>query len=263
MAKAPKHNTPPDSDLVETIIDALVPGHGGPDKARQTLASWRSVEDVVRALYAAGWNDERVGRALIDAANCDDFGKTPEFDGPVVAVRLPNGALVSPAPPPRSHEPASPRPPVPRSAPSPTPSHNRGVREGRTSGTIMVFHPVPCGRPRATQLQYFTTRPAEPVKFHTAHRVYEGVLLRLLELSTDLQSVPAAAQRAADKSVIGEPPAVGGATASKQLPATRPRGLGPKVWLAAREVHALTREAGVDSKWSDLDAGPPSADPDF
>ena len=52
---------------------------------------------------------------------------------------------------------------------------------------------------------------------------------------------------------MGEPPAVASARASKRLPATPPSGLGPKVWLAAQEVHALTREAGEDSKWSDLE----------
>jgi len=41
---------------------------------------------------------------------------------------------------------------------------------------------------------------------------------------------------------------------SKQLPTKRPRGIGPRVWLVAREVDALMREGGKGSKWIDLDA---------
>jgi hypothetical protein len=41
---------------------------------------------------------------------------------------------------------------------------------------------------------------------------------------------------------------------TKQLPTKRPRGIGPRVWLVAREVDALMREGGKGSKWIDLDA---------
>jgi hypothetical protein len=37
---------------------------------------------------------------------------------------------------------------------------------------------------------------------------------------------------------------------SKQLPTTRPKGLGPKAWLAAQEVYKLRREGG---KWIDIE----------
>jgi hypothetical protein len=33
----------------------------------------------------------------------------------------------------------------------------------------------------------------------------------------------------------------------------RPKGVGPRAWLVAREVDALMREGGKDSKWVDLD----------
>ena len=44
------------------------------------------------------------------------------------------------------------------------------------------------------------------------------------------------------------------AEAAKQLPPTRPKDIGPRPWLCAREVYALTREGGKDSKWINLDA---------
>ena len=40
---------------------------------------------------------------------------------------------------------------------------------------------------------------------------------------------------------------------SNQLPTKRPKGVGPRAWLVAREVDALMREGGKDSKWIDLD----------
>jgi hypothetical protein len=40
---------------------------------------------------------------------------------------------------------------------------------------------------------------------------------------------------------------------SNQLPTKRPKGVGPRAWLVAREVDALMREGGKDSKWVDLD----------
>jgi hypothetical protein len=39
---------------------------------------------------------------------------------------------------------------------------------------------------------------------------------------------------------------------SKQLPTKRPKGVGPRAWLVAREVDALMREGGKGSKWVDL-----------
>jgi hypothetical protein len=39
----------------------------------------------------------------------------------------------------------------------------------------------------------------------------------------------------------------------KRLPTARPKGLGPRAWLVAREVDALMREGGSGSKWIDLD----------
>ena len=40
---------------------------------------------------------------------------------------------------------------------------------------------------------------------------------------------------------------------SNQLPTKRPKGVGPRAWLVAREVDALMREGGKGSKWIDLD----------
>jgi hypothetical protein len=40
---------------------------------------------------------------------------------------------------------------------------------------------------------------------------------------------------------------------SNQLPTKRPKGVGPRAWLVAREVDALMREGGKGSKWVDLD----------
>jgi hypothetical protein len=42
----------------------------------------------------------------------------------------------------------------------------------------------------------------------------------------------------------------GGKPRRVALPATRPKGIGPKVWLAAQEVYALRREGG---KWIDIE----------
>jgi hypothetical protein len=39
---------------------------------------------------------------------------------------------------------------------------------------------------------------------------------------------------------------------SKRLPTARPKGLGPRAWLVAREVDALIREGGKGSNWIDL-----------
>jgi hypothetical protein len=39
---------------------------------------------------------------------------------------------------------------------------------------------------------------------------------------------------------------------SKRLPTARPKGLGPRAWLVAREVNALIREGGKGSNWIDL-----------
>lgn len=36
----------------------------------------------------------------------------------------------------------------------------------------------------------------------------------------------------------------------KQLPTKRPKGIGPRAWLVAREVDALMREGGKNSKWN-------------
>jgi hypothetical protein len=222
MAKAPKRSTPSDSALVETVISVLARVHGE-TAARTMLAIGLLVDQLYWALKTGGWDWEPIKRLLTEVLNCEDFvtqilnsenSGTAKLDGPVREVRERYSA---------PSRPAAPRP---------------EASQGRTIGTIMATRRSPPPRAPVTQLAPWTPSRVVGIEVDIGSRVLAGDRLRtrLLKPLADPQSPPVpAAQPAA-------------------LPATRPKGLGPRAWIAAREVHTLTRERGEDSKWIDLDA---------